>query len=593
MEFNAWIAFRALAMLVLANDGWTYTLLAIRCWQPANVGNMWDGLRLGGCFVGGWLLVGLCCWVKASAHDCVGDFAWYWGDFFFKVDGSFTSSGVFRFFPHPMYTVGYSAYYGLSLVARSYTLLVVSLVAHLGQIAFLILVEEPHMEKIYGNKSKETEITSSKMVDTDDEHSQVKEQKHERPKEMMGLANFNVFRSSDFALAIMLLTTVGTSLFAPVGKKFHIAQLLFWWVLHWIGLGTILRLQSTSRFWTRYFEKHGMTCEEAYTHWKRIFNFSATMSKTAFVLAIISFGRNPFIPLSSFFSAKSLSHLGCGVSLILMSMYCSVSVRAALGSFGYFYGDFFIVKEDSAPTYSHIYQYTNNAELLFGHLAHYGIALIMQSRPVLMLALSLHVLHLIFVYNVELPHFRRLYRSHRSAPALQESVSSALADLGERLPFLCALYTKTQRLIANTWTGIRTAVIKALVKGVKDTKRILVQSKRYLLSEKSRVQANVKNSGPYRKVLKIGKGVRDGVKRFDGEDIVKLLERSGVRIEYVDDCSTTNAVSNGKTSKAQENGSVGSKGNEHKGALRHRRNCGNGQEENGQLHRVPEIEVRQ
>src|SRR5689334_20600962 len=48
-----------------------------------------------------------------------------------------------------MYTVGYSMYYGYSLLCRSYPLLFTSLVAHLLQIAFLVAVEEPHIERTY------------------------------------------------------------------------------------------------------------------------------------------------------------------------------------------------------------------------------------------------------------------------------------------------------------------------------------------------------------------------------------------------------------------------------------------------------------
>lgn len=585
VEFNTWIAFRALAMLILANDGWTYVLLAFRCWQPIVTTSMWDYIKIVACIVGGTILNLLCCWIKASAHDCVGDFAWYWGDFFFKIEGSFTMSGVFKFFPHPMYTVGYLAYYGCSLMARSYTLLVVSLTAHLAQIAFLILVEEPHMEKIYGAKDP----TRSSEVATSE--SRV----YQRPKEMVGLAHFNIFRSSDFAMAVMLLTTIGTSLLAPVGRKFHIALLLFWWAVHWIGLGTILRLQDTSQFWTKHFEKHGMTSQEAYTHWKRIFNFSAIMSNAAFILAVVRLGNNPFLSLSPFFSAKSLAYFGCGASLILIRIYGGISVHAALGSYGYFYGDFFVPKKDSAPIYSHIYCFTNNAELLLGHLANYGIALIMRSSTVLAMSLGLHVLHLLFVYNVEQPHFRKLYKEHRNAPALQESVGEALEDIGNRLPILRAFYSSMQTLLGNVWETVKSVIIKALVKGLSDAKRIFVQVHHSFLSEKSRVKANFKNSGPYRKVIKITKGMKARAERFQGEDIVKLLERSGVRIEYVDEGSpTTTMVANDSnpsksdvSSKSDKSRAQGRRLN-----LRHRAPMGEGSDSASHLKRSTEVEVQ-
>merc|ERR1719397_1605129 len=48
-----------------------------------------------------------------------------------------------------MYTVGYSLYYGVTLISRSYTLFFVSLTAHMMQMLFLLFVEEPHIKKTY------------------------------------------------------------------------------------------------------------------------------------------------------------------------------------------------------------------------------------------------------------------------------------------------------------------------------------------------------------------------------------------------------------------------------------------------------------
>lgn len=101
---------------------------------------------------GGMALLLFNLWVKTSAHDVVKDYGWYWGDCFFSrgylrkaeprlsvhhdgAEGNGNSveateekelqfdlvfDGIFEMAPHPMYSVGYAGYYGVSLLAFSY-----------------------------------------------------------------------------------------------------------------------------------------------------------------------------------------------------------------------------------------------------------------------------------------------------------------------------------------------------------------------------------------------------------------------------------------------------------------------------------------
>ncbi|KAK9234078.1 phospholipid methyltransferase-domain-containing protein [Lipomyces kononenkoae] len=151
LEYNTWLLFRRVVDLILMSDFTSYILFAIACGSVPE--NQTMVLHVGRWAAGIFLFL-FNLWVKLDAHRVVKDYAWYWGDFFFLEDLELCFDGIFELVPHPMYSVGYAGYYGISLMAASYTLLFVSLAAHACQFAFLFIVENPHIAKTYSAPSK-------------------------------------------------------------------------------------------------------------------------------------------------------------------------------------------------------------------------------------------------------------------------------------------------------------------------------------------------------------------------------------------------------------------------------------------------------
>ncbi|KAG6899626.1 hypothetical protein C0993_008568 [Termitomyces sp. T159_Od127] len=146
LEYNTWLLFRQAVDVILVNDFLAYCMFAFSCFRvPAGLSLFVHVCR----WIGGILLIVFNFWVKTEAHNVVKDYGWYWGDVFFQR-GALVFDGVFELAPHPMYSVGYAGYYGLSLIAGSYAVLFVSLAAHAAQFAFLLFFENPHIERMYG-----------------------------------------------------------------------------------------------------------------------------------------------------------------------------------------------------------------------------------------------------------------------------------------------------------------------------------------------------------------------------------------------------------------------------------------------------------
>ncbi|KAI9731308.1 MAG: phosphatidylethanolamine N-methyltransferase [Cirrosporium novae-zelandiae] len=433
IEYNTWLVFRRVVDLILMCDFVSYCLFALACGhRPVNEGVAMTFLR----WFGGISLVIFNLWVKLDAHRVVKDYAWYWGDFFYLIDQELTFDGVFEMAPHPMYSVGYAGYYGISSMAGSYPVLFISIIAHAAQFAFLVLVENPHIDKTYNTpppsrkcvpdtnsplQSPEASATELSVDPTTTSSTATPSKIHK----LLGLRNFDLHRVTDisvflFQFYILFIAVLTPS--TPFYKTLFVLHAAAWRLWYAFGIGYILNRQSAKKQWTRHFVKFGDSTEEAWRQWKGMYHLSMAMCYASFIAAVY---KTYSFPPSWEYGFVLLKHV-IGTSLIALQIWTAVSIYDSLGEFGWFYGDFFF---DQTPklTYNGIYRFLNNPERVIGLAGVWGAALITGSRSIFFLAFLSHTVTLFFIHFIERPHMQKLYgRSLRRDSGISKTIKRSL-----------------------------------------------------------------------------------------------------------------------------------------------------------------------
>ncbi|KAL8951903.1 MAG: hypothetical protein Q9222_002148 [Ikaeria aurantiellina] len=434
VEYNTWLVFRRVVDLILMCDFVSYCLFAMACGgRPAGEGFLMTGAR----WITGLGLFGFNLWVKLDAHRVVKDYAWYWGDFFYLIDQELTFDGVFEMAPHPMYSVGYAGYYGISLMAASYKVLFISILAHAAQFAFLVWVENPHIEKTYNAppprkqaQEVQTEEGNGLAVQNGHVNDGPRLASNTQPSpvhNLLGFQNIDLHRVTDVSVILLQIYIFALTVLTPSTPFYQalfVINAVIWRLWYSAGMGFVLNRQSNRKRWTRHFLKFGESTEEAWRQWKGMYHLSTTMCYVSFVAAS---WKMYSLPPDWGYGLVLLKHV-VGAGLIALQIWVAVSIYDSLGEFGWFFGDFFF---DQSPklTYGGIYRFLNNPERVIGLAGVWGAALITGSSVILGLAIYSHVLTLMFIQFVERPHMQKLYgQSLRRDSGLVKSLKRSLPD---------------------------------------------------------------------------------------------------------------------------------------------------------------------
>lgn len=236
-------------------------------------------------------------------------------------------------------------------MAASYKVLLISIIAHAAQFAFLYFFEMPHIDKIYNQppprKQKPTSLASEteNVVDVHkiDNSTAASLSTYNvisqlaAPRALLGIKNFDAHRISDVSVALIQAYFCLLAFYAPSTPLYQVlfvAHAAIWRLWYSVGIGYILDRQSKKKKWVRHFIKYGESTKEAWRQWKAIYHFSMTLCWTSFVVAAFKMYH---LPQDWTYGMATFRHV-FGGALILLQLWTTVSIYEAVGEFGFFFG---------------------------------------------------------------------------------------------------------------------------------------------------------------------------------------------------------------------------------------------------------------
>ena len=97
-------------------------------------------------------MIALHLWTAASIYDSLGEFGWFYGDFFFEPPSkNLTYSGIYRFLNSPERVLGMAGVWGVAIITWTAPIFYLATTAQFLNLAFLHFIERPHMNKVCEN----------------------------------------------------------------------------------------------------------------------------------------------------------------------------------------------------------------------------------------------------------------------------------------------------------------------------------------------------------------------------------------------------------------------------------------------------------
>ncbi len=100
---------------------------------------------------------------SANPLPSLGEFGWFFGDFFFNEAPKLNYSGIYRFLNNPERTIGLAGVWGAAIITWSKSIFFLALLSHTLTLCFIQFVERPHMQKLYRQSIRETSGVSKNL----------------------------------------------------------------------------------------------------------------------------------------------------------------------------------------------------------------------------------------------------------------------------------------------------------------------------------------------------------------------------------------------------------------------------------------------